>query len=409
MENRRFTSTTANPLAHSHLESYEMDESPSENNSFSNFSSTSFSGSSGLTSDSYVSKDLLKSATLENLMAQNEEIMARQRVNMRRLATLEDLNQELQNENFQAKNQILNYSDQVQVLKEKDQAWKNKVDELEIEKDKLVKIAKEYENIQAEIERHRKYHDKIKYQVKPYIQSLKVSRDQAQTELENLRNLIHVKDSQVKEMRNQMQEVLRQSKNQVGEMQKQRDELVEHFESQIQRLQEEKSSFQTSYEEIRSKMTYQNQALEKKAELENRVIELDRSKMEMKTQLEREVLRLQARVNEIENFKTRYEIENADLKNHVQEEHVVRLKQEEELIQLRRQMESLRFMWNQKNDENERQRKSLEALEQLNYSLSQKIEELRLSEAQMSRASNQSLIDSAVEQSLSFPQANTPT
>ena len=50
---------------------------------------------------------------------------------------------------------------------------------------------------------------------------------------------------------------------------------------------------------------------------------------------------------------------------------------EEEMIQLRRQMESLRFMWNQKNEESERQRKSLEALEKLNYSLSQKLEELR--------------------------------
>ncbi len=327
--------------------------------------------------ESYVSKDLLKSATIENLISQNEEMMTRQRVMSRRLATLEDLNQELQNENFQGKNQILNYADQVQVMKEKDNAWKSKVDELEVEKEKLAVIVKEAEKMQAEMERHRKYHDKIKYQVKPYIQNLKASRDQAQKDLDSLRNVIHLKDTQVKEMRLQMQEVLRQSKNQIDDMQRQKQGLIEHFENQVQTLKEDRSLFEKNYNEMKHKLNQMNIAVEKKAELENRVIELDRSKVEMRAQLEQETLRLQTKVNELEGFKTRFEIENTDLKTHIEDEHAIRMRQEEELIQLRRQMESLRFMWNQKHEETERQKKSLEALEQLNYSLSQKIEEVR--------------------------------
>ncbi len=360
MENSHLSST----FTHSLLDSYEIQEDtrPPLNQN-----------------ESYVSKDLLKSATIENLISDNEEMMARQRMMTRRLATLEDLNQELQNENFQAKNQILNYADQVQVMKEKDNAWKAKVDELEAEKDKLALIAKQYENSQVEIERHRKYHDKIKYQVKPYIQSLKVSRDLAQKELDSLRSQIHLKDTQVKEMRLQMQEILRQSKNQVEDMQRQQQGLIEHFENQIQTLKDEKGHFEKGFNEMKVRLVQMQKAVETRAELENRVIELDRSKIEMKSQLEKETLRLQARLNDLESLKTRYEIENADLKNHIQDEHSTRLRHEEETLQLRRQMESLRFMWNQKNEESERQRKSLEALEQLNYSLSQKIEEVRQS------------------------------
>jgi chromosome segregation ATPase len=325
----------------------------------------------------YVSKDLLKSATIENLISQNEELMTRQRVTLRRLATLEDLNQELQNENFQAKNQILNYSDQVQVFKEKDNAWKAKVDELESEKEKLAHIAKEFQSIQSEIERHRKYHDKVKYQVKPYIQSLKISRDQAQKDLDSLRNQIHMKDTQVKEMREHMKEILRQAKNQVDDMHRQKQGLLEHFENQIQSLKEEKSHFEASFNEMKLRVNQMDIAIEKKAELENRVIELERSKQQLKLDIKIESTRQQSRIDELENLKVRYEIENEDLKLHIQNDHAMRLKLEEDILQVRRQMENLRFMWNQKHEESERQKKSLEALENLNNSLSQKIEELR--------------------------------
>lgn len=359
MENRPFNQA----LTQSLLESYEIQEDNTPTPS--------------LAPDSYVSKDLLKSATIENLISQNEELMNRQKVTLRRLATLEDLNQELQAENFQQKNQILNYSDQVQVLKEKDAAWKAKVDELEVEKENLSRIAQEFEKTQSELERHRKYHDKVKYQVKPYIQSLKTARDQAQKEQEALWSQLQLKDTQVRDVRLQMQEVLRQAKNQVDDIQRQKQGLVEHFETQIQNLKEEKLFFETSYNELKNKLTQMHIALEKKAELENRVIELDRSKQDIKTQLENEIIRLQGRVNDLDALRTRFEIENTDLKAHIQDDYQSKIKTEEEIIQLRRQMESLRFMWNQKNEESERQRKSLEALEKLNYSLSQKLEEVR--------------------------------
>ena len=85
MENRYLSQS----YTHSLLENYEIQEeqTPADQTASLN--------------ESYVSKDLLKSATIENLISQNEEIMTRQRLTLRRLATLEYLNQELHNEIFQ--------------------------------------------------------------------------------------------------------------------------------------------------------------------------------------------------------------------------------------------------------------------------------------------------------------------
>lgn len=330
-----------------------------------------------LPQESYVSKDLMKSATIENLISQNEDLMSRLKVALRRLATLEDLNQDLQAQNFQQKNQILNYSDQVQVLKEKDQAWKSKVDELEAEKERLSSDLADFDSTKVELERFKKYHDKIRLQVKPYIQSLKVARDEAVQQLEQVRRQIQMRDSQLQDVRHQMQEVLRQSKNQIDEVYRQKQDVVSHMEQEIQRLLEDRSHLEKGSIELQSRMQSMTKALEQKAELENRVIELERLRDDQKVRFENEILRLQARANELLAAQTRLEIENQDLKRHVQDDYEAKMKTEQEITQLRRQMESLRFMWNQKNDEVQRYQKSLEALERLNLSLSEKIEELR--------------------------------
>ncbi len=330
-----------------------------------------------LTSESYVSKDLMKSATIENLLSQNEDLMSRLKAAHRRMATLEDLNQELQSENFQQKNQILNYTDQVQILKEKDLAWKSKVDELEQEKDTLAAHVSELENLKAEVERYKKYHDKIRFQVKPYIQSLKSSRDEAVAVTDQLRRQLQIKDSQLNDVRHQMQEVLRQSKNQIEDIYRQKTEVVTHLETEIKKLKETNVHLEKGSQELQLRMQTLNKNLEAKAELENRIIELERSKIDLKSSFENEILRLQSKVNDYSAAQARFEVENSDLKRQVQEDYDIKIKHEQEMIQMRRQLESLRFMWNQKNDEVQRSQKSLEALEKLNISLSEKVEGLR--------------------------------
>jgi chromosome segregation ATPase len=344
-----------------------------------------FSGEIEITKDhnnNYVSKDLIKSAALENLISQNEELMQRVKVFSRRLASLEDMNQELQTENFHQKNQISNLNDQIQILKEKDQAWKSKVDELEFEKSALSENLRKLEFLKAEVERFRKYHDKIRLQVKPYITNLKQSRDAAVTTSESIkRQLIH-KESQLHDVRLQMQEVLRQSKNQIDEVQKQRHDVIDRVEKKTQVLTDENRELKLQIKIAQDQLLKYSERLEDQASLENRVIELDRTKSELKTRLETEILNLQQKLNQKTGSQTRLEIENQDLKAHILDDQSDKEKREQELVQIRRQLETMRFMWNQKNEESERLTQSLNALENLNLSLSQKLQQIRFPEPQ---------------------------
>lgn len=332
------------------------------------------------TNESYVSKDLMKSATVENLISQNEDLMQRMKMFTRRMASLEDLNQELQTENFNQKNQIINFQDQVQVLKEKDQAWKSKVDEMEDEKEALAAQNRKLEPLITEVERFRKYHDKIRIQVKPYIAALKGSRDEALQSIEGLKRQLSLKDSQLQDVRTQMQELLKHTKNQIEEVQKQRLDVIELTERQKQLLEDENRSLKLEVRMSQDQIKKMNTSMENQAHLENRVIELERSKVDLKNRLETEVLRLQEKLNAQTGAQTRLEIENEDLKAYIQTEHDNRIKNDQETVQLRRQLESMRYMWNQKNEESERLTQSLNALEKLNLSLSQKLQEIREAE-----------------------------
>lgn len=336
-----------------------------------------FASETHLTNESYVSKDIMKSATVENLISQNEDLMQRMKMFTRRMASLEDLNQELQTENFNQKNQILNFQDQVQVLKEKDNAWKCKVDEMEDTIQSMASQIRQLEPLIAEVERYKKYHDKIRIQVKPYITALKKSREEADKQVSQLQRQIHLKDSQLHDVRTQMQELLKHTKNQIEEVQKQRLDVIELNEKQKQILNDENRSLKLEVRVQQDQIKKLTSSIENQAYLENRVIELERSKSDLKTRLETEVLRIQEKLNANTGAQTRLEIENQDLKEYVKSEIEQRTQIEQESQQLRKQLESMRFMWNQKNEESTRLTQSLDALERLNLSLSQKLQELR--------------------------------
>ncbi len=83
---------------------------------------------------SHLPKEILKSSTVENLISQNEDLMARLKVSLRRLSLLENENQRLIDDANKARIAQSSVADQVLVFKEKDSLWRQKVDQLEREK-----------------------------------------------------------------------------------------------------------------------------------------------------------------------------------------------------------------------------------------------------------------------------------
>jgi chromosome segregation ATPase len=326
-------------------------------------------------------KEILKSSSVENLISQNEDLMTRLTVSLRRLAMLENENQRLNDDAQRARLSQSAVTDQILIFKEKDNLWKNKL--VQAEKDKEIHVEKSVAyharmlKLEAEVERFRKYHDRIKTQVKPYIHQLKeYSRsleDKTQRQTQESAKL----EAQLSDLRYQILEVTKNSRLQVEVRERQAQEMVQFYEQQIQSQADEVKSLNELNKELEIKALRLNKSLEKQDELENQVVELMRSKEELKSRLEQDVVRLQDKSSELHRQNKRLEIEHADLQE-LAVSHEAQLKTlGKDKQDLNEQLDSLRYMWNAKVEEAEKLKAAIQSLERLNVDLSQKVNELR--------------------------------
>jgi|GEM_PF-917479 len=333
---------------------------------------------------SHLPKEILKSSTVENLISQNEDLMARLKVALRRLSILETENQKLSEETTKARISQSSVTDQILVWKEKDALWRQKVDQLEREKEiqgeKLKALEERTRNMSAELTRHVKYHERIKNQVKPYISQLKEYSRTQDIKLHELENSLAQKEAQLRDMRHQVIEVTKNSRYQVEASEKKAQEMVQFYEQQIQGLNRELQMLHQIQEELEVKSMKLHAALERQDTLENEVVTLRRSKEDMKERLEKEIERQQERISELSRQNQKLGVEHADLQIRVVEDQERIQKLEKENFQYIEQLESLRYMWNAKNEEHEKLKVAAAALERLNIELSQKLNELRKQE-----------------------------
>lgn len=333
---------------------------------------------------SHLPKEILKSSTVENLISQNEDLMARLKVSLRRLSILESENQKFADESNKARLSQSSVADQILIWKEKDALWRQKVDKLEKQKEihteKIQALYMKIQNMTAELARHEKYHDRIKNQVKPYISQLKEYSRTQDLKLKELENSLSQKEALLRDLRHQIIEVTKNSRFQLESSDKKNQEMVQFYEEQIQGLNRQVQILHQIQEELEVKTVKLHSALERQDTLENEVVTIRRAKDDMKERLETEMNRQQERMMELTRQNQRLGVEHADLQIRVVEDQQQIQKLEKENFQYVEQLESLRYMWNAKNEEHEKLKTAAAALERLNIELSQKLNEIRKQE-----------------------------
>ncbi|MNL27286.1 Chromosome partition protein Smc [compost metagenome] len=229
----------------------------------------------------------------------------------------------------------------------------------------------------ADLERHQKYHERIKTQVKPYITQLKEYSKTQEIKSQEMENALSQREAQLRDLRHQIIDVTKNSLFQVETTEKKMKDMTEFYETQIQTLQKDLALLQNTQEELEMKSLKLHSSLERQDALENEVVALRRNKEEMREGLEKEILRLQDRTNELTKHNQKLGIEHADLQiRAVSDDETIKNLQKDNR-QLQEQMESLRYMWTAKNEENEKLKVAIQSLERLNLELSQKINEIR--------------------------------
>ncbi len=335
-----------------------------------------------------IPQEILKSNTVENLISQNDDLMARLKVTLRRLSTIEIENQKLKDDLQRALLSQSAVSDQMLVYKEKDRILRNKIDHLERDKERLsvlsLSLEKTAQRLQNDIERHQRYHEKIKTQVKPYLKELKEYSTHLEQQIKIFQSDSNSKETLIKELREQMGEVAKNARYQVELQQKQLADSVLNYESEIQTLQEKIRFFQSLEEELTHTKKSLEFALERKDLLENELVQTQRQKEEQNQSAQQERESLQTRLFELSKQNQKLGIEHADLQIRVIEDQEKIKNLKEENANIKEQLESLRILWNSKNEEAEKIKTASLALERLNVELSKEVNSLRQSQSKIS-------------------------
>ncbi len=332
--------------------------------------------------------ELLRSATIESLISQNEDLMARLKVTLRRLALIENENQRLSAETSTEKKMASQATDRVLVMKEKDDLWKAKVDDLEKTKEtiqqKLLSLQNIYQITKGQVDRLQKYHDRIRNHVKPFVQELKKYSKSLEQRTEDLQANLDKKDAQLSDLRFQIVEISKHSKHQIEILEKKNWQVTEHFEILNQQVIQESSQLKELNTTLSEKVERLQVFKERADHLENENIELRRRIEASNERHQSDLVEVQAQSQNQSSELVRLTVEHQDAKDRLMEEFEYRQKLEKETFDLRHQLDGLRFMWNAKNDENEKLRQAQGALEKLNIDLSAKLQEIRKSETSQS-------------------------
>lgn len=321
--------------------------------------------------------EIKRSATVEALISQQDDLVARLKVSLRRLSLLENENDRLRQLHRVIENKNTTLGDQNRVWEEKQELWRNKERKLESLLEDFKTRLPEYEGLSEKLDRYKKYHERIKTQVKPFIHQLKAYADSLLAEIQKLNAELAEKDAAVESLRADKNALLNENDRQRHQAESRQELLVGHFERTLQQSRQEISELQTIISRLEERSQAFDQMRAREDELSNVVVALRRQKQD----IEREHLDKQ---NELLGTlaQTRSELTTVKEAQADQGRKVLALESENTRLshhnqQLEEQLASLRYVWNSKSDELEKTRASLSSMERLNADLSRQLTLLR--------------------------------
>lgn len=331
----------------------------------------------------HLPKDILKSATVENLISQNEDLMARLKVALRRLNVIETENAKLRRTAEESVKRAAVVEDQALVLREKDQVWKEKVSGIErngeVLKEKVRVLGEKLQAAVAELEKAREFKEHIRTEVKPHMIELREYARGLEEKIAALEGDLGRREGQVRDLREQIIEVTKNSRFQIETAESRVHELISSYEATIHSQREELEHSRRAMQDLEIKATKLPRVEQRCDELENEIIELRRNKEELSVRFETECRRLSERAESMAGENGRLKMENEDLSAKVMSDYDRLRELEKQVLDQQSQMESLRYLYTSRTEENEKLKLSLAALDRLNVDLSARVQELRQS------------------------------
>lgn len=316
----------------------------------------------------------LASPTFEAVLQQNEDLMKRLKIALRRLNQLETTNTQHSLEANKLKLQNQSLMSRYAVHKEEIEEYRSDIKKLEIERDKAIEIKnlieKKNQDLLATSEQFEVYKEKISTEVKPYITELKVENIELKEEIKNLNNIQQTLFTQIEELRSHIIEVTQNYTQEHNYSKSSFEATLSSLNDQLSFLKNELKEKTEANQDLELRLQKSMLRSEHMDQIENSLIQEKRDHENTRTMLGAEIERLQSKFYDLHHSYTNLDSENEKLKL---ETHSMKLKiseYERDTQNAHEQLGALRNLYSKKMQEFEKLEKSYEALERLNLELS---------------------------------------
>jgi chromosome segregation ATPase len=337
---------------------------------------------------SQLPSEVLHSGTVETLIAHNEDLIARLKVNLRRNALLEQqiLGLEKQINELRSLNETL--EDQVHIVRERDrviaQKNTNTTDKINALTDEMEFLRRQLQESQAaaasQKSRLETYTRRIRKWVRPGLNKLQKANLQNRefihhTEL--LRRDLAQRDIEVGELSRQVAELRSFQRERERNFQKDQGQLVEKYESAMAEIRKENEELSLKLSFYRDRSSLLDEMTKRQINSENAAVQAERRAQDLENMIQTKVKDLELTSEEAKrdarNLKSQVEILRDELRKSREEKE--RLETEND--RLKDQLDSLQILWNESRKNIESFELKVEALNQINQELSQRLKEQR--------------------------------
>ncbi len=327
-------------------------------------------------------KGLHRSQTIDQLITQNDSLTAQLNMAMKKMATLESdwLKAKEEKEYYQYK--VTQMTDQSQFMAEKDALWHDRF--RQVEKEKLLAV----ETMQAielklqkqniELQRMKRFHQRIQTVVAPYIDELKRFSKDKEFKAEELYSENTSLKREVGTLREQIMNLSKNYSEEKTYLDELHNRTIEKYESDLKEMAELRERTRTLEKELADQQAANSRIALANESIENEMIatrhKLTESEESARTQLNRfdtEMAPLKTRIKELD-------LEFGHARDALEQQQSLNASLVESQKLLHTQMETLRMLYNERCTEIERQKLSMAALERLNTDLAEKLQDQRI-------------------------------
>lgn len=351
-------------------------------------------------------QNILRSGAVETLIQQNEDLMARLAVNLRKISWLENQVMEIHQEKDLAAQAYGNLKDQLAIVQEKArsvaerkerhhsefQKLEERIKILELECSELYTRLKEkeaqWELAQARHQKHIQRLEKYRRGMRVAIERLRQKEKEAvevtgeefarlTREREQIRSIadqLQIERSEIAKKLGQASEYIQSLSQKHGEDQR---ALVEQYEAKLQNAQNQEQDLRRQVEDLSQRLNDNDVLREKNIELENSLILLKRKRDELQGDLDGQLQQLQSQVS---YYRTEAKTLKSQQGSWLEEREELKIKarrSDDEVTKLTEQVENIQVLWREQQNELEKQKLKTQALQRLNQQLSLKLNEYR--------------------------------